>query len=142
MKKRAFTLVEMIGVIVVLALILILVTPAILKASVATRQKLYETKVANIKTAAIEYGQDNYRDIITNANAGTDGYQKESTEDVIFRTKTITVKDLVPTYLTKDSEDTNGLVKDPRDNTKYLDEYSVTIKINPNTRKVTAVFNE
>lgn len=132
MKKKGFTLVEMIGVIVILALILLLVTPAIMKAATATRQKTYETKIVNIETAAVEYGQDNYRDIINNADS----------VDGVYRTRTVFVKDLVPTYLTKDSDNEDGLVRDPRDNSKYLDDYTVTIRINPNTRKVTAKFNE
>lgn len=131
-KKKGFTLVEMIGVIVILALILLLVTPAIMKAATATRQKTYETKIVNIETAAVEYGQDNYRDIINNADS----------VDGVYRTRTVFVKDLVPTYLTKDSDNEDGLVRDPRDNSKYLDDYTVTIRINPNTRKVTAKFNE
>ena len=144
MKDRGFTLVELIAVIVVLAILIVLVAPSLLDSSRGAREKTYQTKIVNIETAAVLYGQDNYRKIIDNANKGEDSaYGKESTEDIIFRTMTIQVKDLVPNYLSKDTFDDNPyFVQDPRDTSKYLDEKTVTIKINPNTRKVTAKYNE
>lgn len=142
MNKKGFTLVELLAVIVILGIIIVVVAPSLLDTSKGARKKTYETKIANIETAAVLFGQDNYRKIINGANDGTDGYALESTEDVIFRTMTISVKDLVPNYLSKDTgEDSEYFVQDPRDNSDFLDDYTITIRINPNTRKVTAKFN-
>ncbi len=142
MKKNGFTIVEVLAVIIILALIMILVVPNILSSSTATKQKAYETKIFLIEDAAIMYGQDHYREIVDNANDGVEGYSKESTDDIIYRTYTLKVKDLIPDYLESDNDNGEGLVTDPRDNLNYLDENEIVIKINTNTRKVTAKYTK
>lgn len=140
MSKKGFTLIELIAVIAVLALLIILVVPSLTSSSSSVKERTYETKIEMIETAAILYGQDNYRAIVDGANNNETGYAKESTEDVIYRTTTIKVIDLVPKYLTSDVENDSHIL-DPRNKESYLDSYTITIRINPNTRKVTAEFN-
>ena len=45
MKKRGFTLVEIIGVILIIAILLIIVIPIVNNSSQKGKEKLYETKV-------------------------------------------------------------------------------------------------
>lgn len=148
MNKKAFTLVELLAVIVILAVLIILVAPSLLNSAKASRQKSFDTKVDIIETAAIMYGQDNYRNIVNGASKNEAGYAKEVIDSVVYNTYTLEIRSLVPEYVAKDFDDgvlMNGkmyYVQDPRDNTRYLDDYTITIRINTNTRKVTAEFNE
>ena len=138
MKKNGFTLVELLGVVTVIALLIILVTPNITGSSTAVKEKAFRTKINNIEAAAVQYGIDNYRSIVNGANDDLPGYGLESTEDVIYRTHTIKIRNLVPEYVVKETETGDKFIIDPRDSTKFLDDLDITIKINTNTRKVTA----
>lgn len=140
-KNDGFTLVEIIAVVAILGLILVLVIPTMNLSTSRTRQKAYETKLTMIENAAILYGQDHYREIIDNADANISGYGKESTTNIIYRTYTLRVLNLVPEYLTKDGDEAY-LISDPRTSGASLDNNQIIIKINTNTRKVTAEFIE
>ena len=59
MKNKGFTLAELIGVIVVLALISLVTIPAVSNTLKANRIKLCKTQVSNIIAAAKSYGADN-----------------------------------------------------------------------------------
>ena len=142
MKKEGFTLVELLAVIVILAVLLLLVTPSLFNSAKASREKSFKTKIGLIETSAIMYGQDNYRTIINGVNENKPGYALTDG----FNTQTLEVRDLIPEYLTKDIEEGQTLngkiyyIQDPRDNSRFLDDYKIIIKINPKTRKVTAEF--
>lgn len=140
MKKKGFTIVELIAVITVLALLLILVVPTITSSSTSAREKTYQTKIESIETAAKLYGQDNYRTIVDGANDGEEGFYIESTEDIKYRVQKIKVSDLVPKYVEPDTDEGTGHVVDPRNSNMFLDDYEIEVKINTNTRKVTAKF--
>lgn len=122
MTKKGFTLVEILAVIVILSVILVILVPMINSSRDNAKVKVYETMLSNIESAAVLYGQDNYRDIF-----------KEPEHK-----KTIRVKNLIPDYYKADNDSTKDMVKDPRDSSKFLDEYQIEIKIDPNTRRVTA----
>ncbi len=134
MDKKGFTLVELIAVIVVLAVIIALVAPSLLNTSSAAKEKTFRTKTELMENSAVIYGQDNYRSIV-------DGGIKQTIDGIQYYTKVVYVKDLVPEYITKDEEKGPKYVTDPRQNGKFLDDYTITIMINTNTRKVTAKFN-
>lgn len=140
-KNGGFTLVEILAVVAILGFILVLVIPNMNISTNKTRQKAYETKIIMIEDAAILYGQDHYREIIEKSDANMAGYGKESTTNVIYRTYTLRVLDLVPEYLNKDADGTY-LISDPRNAGTSLDNNKITIKINTNTKKVTAEFIE
>jgi len=166
LKKNGFTLVEIIAVIIILALIMILVTPNLSNAGQNSRKKIYQTKVEMIEDAAIIYGQDKYRSIINCSKAKEEkdktgkttintskcisesleeyGYEEEEDTSVIYRTVTVTVAFLVnEDYYTPDEEKDEGdHVINPLDGKTYLDEKKVKIIINPNTRLVTSEFQE
>lgn len=57
--KKGFTLAELIGVIVVLALISLVAIPAVSSILNDNKKKLCETQLENILTAAKSYGADN-----------------------------------------------------------------------------------
>lgn len=128
MKKDGFTLVELIGIIGLMAVLMVLLIPTISSSSTKSKNKIYETKMDLIESAAIMFGQDNYRSIVNESH-------KDSSGNLL---KTIKVKDLIPDYYTADNDSSTDMVNDPRETGKFLDEYEIQIKIDPNTRKVTA----
>lgn len=68
MKKNGFTLVELISVIVILGLLIVVVMPAITTLLSDTNEKVYESKVKEIESAALEYGTLIKDDIKTSEN--------------------------------------------------------------------------
>jgi len=58
MNKRGFTIVEVLGVVVLLGLIFIIATPLISNSGKNAKIKILQTKVENIKKAAVLYAQE------------------------------------------------------------------------------------
>ena len=143
-RKRGFTLVEVLVVVAIMSVLLILVVPSITGSSSSTRKKAYDTKVALIEDGAVLYGQEHYREIVNNADNNLSGYSKKVIDNVTYRIYTLKVKDLVrEDYLTADIENcSTNCVLDPRNSGTYLDENQIEIRINTNTRKVTAEYRE
>ena len=61
--KKGFTLAELLGVIVVLALISLITVPAVSDILKNNKKKLCETQLQNIKLAAQNYGADHFYDL-------------------------------------------------------------------------------
>lgn len=59
MKKNGFTLAEVLGVITILALIALLVTPVVTKTINNNKQKLYDIQIETIEKAAKDYAIKN-----------------------------------------------------------------------------------
>lgn len=59
MKKRGFTLAELLGVITVLAMLSLLITPVITKTIKNNKQKLYNIQIHEIEKAAYDYAIKN-----------------------------------------------------------------------------------
>ena len=59
MKNRAFTIVELLGVIVILAILVLLAVPTYNKVLETVRQSQYDTKIENIKSKAYTYATEN-----------------------------------------------------------------------------------
>ena len=57
--KKGFTLVELLGVIIVLGLIITIVTPVIGGVITSSREKAYESQINVIETSAKEWGVEN-----------------------------------------------------------------------------------
>ena len=55
MKKKAFTLVELLGVIVILAIILVISIPKITNVITSNKEKLYATTVSELEKVAEQY---------------------------------------------------------------------------------------
>ena len=125
MNKKGFTIVEILGVIVVLAVIMALVIPNLTKSSSNAKERLYETKVEMIKKAAILYAQDNYTQLV----GDNVGYSV---------TRRITSGLLIEEgYYVADKETSDGgVLVDPRTN----EEMVLTIKLIFDTinKKITA----
>jgi len=68
MKKNGFTLVEILAVIVIIALLMVLTIPNILKISRSTKERAYETKIDLIEQSAISFGMDNRNYIMQGVN--------------------------------------------------------------------------
>lgn len=126
MKKKGFTIVEILGVIVVLAVIMALLIPNITNSSAKAKNKLYETKISMLEKAAVLYAQDNYSSLI-----------EDSLNNIV--TKTITSDALIGSgYYVEDSNggELREKLIDPRTNEPMV--VNIQITINRETKKITA----
>lgn len=62
-RKYGFTLVELLAVISILALLLVLVIPNVVKVSDSSKESLLKSKIRSIETAAEKYGSDKINDL-------------------------------------------------------------------------------
>lgn len=142
MNKKGFSLVELIAVVAILGLIIVLVVPSLTKSSASSKQKIYDTKMESVKNGAIEYAEDNYRILIDNAEKRANDCHNETESGITYAVCKLKFKSLVPQYIVADREGeeaiSKGLLEDPRDTSKNLDNDIVKIKINKSTRKITA----
>ena len=100
--KKGFTLIEIISVMVVLAIIAMIVSPAIFKAIQTSKEKSYNTQVNNIVEAAKSF-------MINNNNLlKDDGSVTE-----------VSVATLIEKNYIKNSE--NGKLKNPKEKNTYMD---------------------
>lgn len=112
MNNKAFTLIELLAVIIVLSLLMVIAVPTISSVTKTTRESAYETKVKNIISAAKLYGQDNY------------GLIKNKTNSQLK----IKVSDLISKeYLSTASERNASMYEDPRNPGSNLNNCEVTI---------------
>lgn len=97
--KKGFTLIELIIVIAILALLMVIAVPSIVLISNKINNKVYDTRVTLILSAAETYAKDNYAALFG------DGAVKAN----------IQVKTLMPKYLVPDEKrknETTGLMED------------------------------
>lgn len=122
--KKGFTLVEVLAVITILGVIALIAVPVYIVINNNMKNKLYETKVGSIETAAELYAADNKDDLFTTGD-----------------TEIITVGKLLnEKYLENEPEceEKHGTGKDicnPKDNTSMKD---IQIEIEKANRNYTA----
>ena len=106
MKKRGFTLAELLGVIVILGLVSLITVPAVTQSIKKYKQDLYDIQIENIITAAKTWASDHILELpdnegdtymITIADLQKDGYIKDElqnpvTKDPFKTTAQITIK--------------------------------------------------
>lgn len=93
MKKNGFTLIELLAVIVILGILSSLVTINVIKIKNNSFEELLNTKIENVESAAIVYGQEN-QDLLTesctvanyNSNACTIVTVKTLIDNKYFKT--------------------------------------------------------
>lgn len=66
MKKRGFTLVELMGVIIILGVIILLAAPAIRNLTAESKNELYEVQINNIKDGLKNWAIDNNKTLPKN----------------------------------------------------------------------------
>ena len=132
MKNRnGFTLVELLAVIVIMALLVAIAVPSTISISNRLKTKMYCSKIDSIETVAQLYGED-HRDSFS------DNYVQDGES---YKSKTLTVKDLVDSGSLKKDQQESPYVVDPRDKTSdALYNMSLTIYIKYNRAYV--AFNE
>ncbi len=101
MNNKGFTLVELLAVIIVLGIIVSIAVSSYLSSYDKTKEKLLKTKIDNIELAAIEWAQENIKDISTGCSyqnyEGLKGYKPNF---CLIKT----VKDLVDSEYMKTDE--------------------------------------
>lgn len=68
MNKKGFTLVEVLAVVVILSIILSMATFGVMNIRRNSLQKLVDTKISNLESSAIIYGQENQNELIETCN--------------------------------------------------------------------------
>ena len=87
MNKKGFTLVELLGVIVILALITVIATSSINAVMNNAKEKMLEDKIMNIETAAVNY--------VSNQNITLNSSDCANINSDYDRCKTLTVQTLI-----------------------------------------------
>lgn len=128
MKKNAFTLIEVLAVIIIISVIAVLVVPNFINSSANSKEKIYQNKIAMLEKAAEMYVQDNYIDILKNHDE-----EIIDDENLCYVIRTIRAIDLVPDYYV--SEKDGKHIIDPRNNGQYLDDYIITLSVDVKNRK-------
>ncbi len=105
MKKKGFTLVELLAVIVILGLLVTMATVSVIYVSKRLRTKMYCSKIETIEKAAELYGQD-----LSEAQMNTSCTHKGQSYNICTTVSVGTL--LTERYL---DEDSAGDVIDPRD---------------------------
>ena len=119
MKKKGFTLTELLAVIVILGVITLIAIPSSFAISNRIKINLYCTKMDTIKKAADLYASDHFDEVRLG---------------IITK---VSIKDLVNYgYVKKDENPVNNiLVVDPRDNETSLDDMTISLSISNNRAK-------
>lgn len=68
MNKKGFTLVEVLAVVVILSIILSMATFGVMNIRRNSLQKLVDTKISNLESSAIIYGQENQNELTETCN--------------------------------------------------------------------------
>lgn len=106
-KRKGFTIVELIGVIVIISLILVLIIPNVTRVSENTRISMRDSKINTIKTAAENYGNDLINTYQSCINLPSHELEEKCT---------VSIKDLIDSgYMTSD-EKTKSTIIDPTTN--------------------------
>ena len=74
MNKKGFTLVEVLAVVVILSIILSMATFGVMNIRRNSLQKLVDTKISNLESSAILYGQENQDELIEKCNVDEVNY--------------------------------------------------------------------
>ncbi|HOP65904.1 MAG TPA: prepilin-type N-terminal cleavage/methylation domain-containing protein [Bacilli bacterium] len=108
MKNKGFTLIEMLAVVIILAVLVLIATPAVISISARVRTNMYCTKIEMLEKAGEMYAQENTLDEICTINS------------VSYSCKNITVHTLISlNYVDADKNDT--ILTDPRDDSSMND---------------------
>lgn len=85
MSNKAFTLVEMMAVIAIIAILGIIVAPGILSIRKSVLESTLESRLNMIENAAKDYAQENIDELKSNVSSNYDGSRNPS-PDCIYRT--------------------------------------------------------
>ena len=103
MNKKGFTLVEILAVVVILSIILSLATLGVMNIRRNSLQKLVDTKISNLESSAVLYGQENQDELDAECKVGDETYSS---------CKKMTVRELIEKDYYKSEETNNNGEKD------------------------------
>lgn len=97
MKRKGFTIIELLAVLVVLGILMIFAVPAIFKTEEGALNKIREQELKNIKDACnmVAIDLDDYMSSIYNCKTGSWVESKCTKNENKWETATITMKDLI-----------------------------------------------
>ena len=123
MNNKGFTLIEIIAVVALLAIIIIITVPMIGNSGENVKKKTLQTKIDNIESAAVLYGQDNRGDFTSSCSLCTG-----ITNCTCFKDE-IDVETLISDGRLKEDEirDGNKVIVNPLDETKTLNDCEIQI---------------
>lgn len=121
--KKGFTLVELLGVIVIMALLVAIAVPSTISISNRLKVKMYCSKIDSIETAAQLYGEDHQ-----------DSFTETFVQDgASYKSRSLFVKDLVESGNLKKDQKEEPYIVDPRNKTSdelYNMPFTIYIKYN------------
>ena len=125
MNKKGFTLVEVLAVVVILSIILSMATFGVMNIRRNSLQKLVDTKISNLESSAIIYGQENQNELTETCNIDEVDYDF---------CKLVNVKDLIENeyYTTNEanSENKKDLINNVTNKSMLCDEIQIYKKNN------------
>ena len=136
MDNKGFTLIEILVVIALLAIVIVITVPIIGNVSESVKKKTLNTKIDNIESAAVLYGQDNRGQFDDETCSLCSGVS-----NCYCFSKTITVDDLIINNKIKEDKikDGNKVLVNPLDEDMYLNKCN--IQLYQKYGKIYAVYN-
>lgn len=108
MNKRGMTLVELLAVIAIIAMLALIITPAVINIRENLLENTLESKIKNINTAALDYAQEHINELPNHVENEVDEntVNKTSSQDCLIRYVRVLISE---GYIAGDSEDKSSI---------------------------------
>lgn len=113
MKKKGFTLVELLAVIAILGILALLITPAVLTIRKNVLLNTLESKINIIDTAACDFGQDNITDIPKTVSSTFRRSQNGATSRITSDCRKVYVQNLIAGGYLKPDKKNEKVITNP-----------------------------
>ena len=141
MRKKGFTLVELLTVIVIMGIISLILIPNVIKIRKDYLEKTYESRVRLIKNSALDWANENLVNVPSNVEASCEN-NNICDNNCICLCKTIS--SLISEGYLSGSDENGSVMKNPVTN-ENINDKNVCVRYDKNdvfTRKLIAIFEE